>query len=181
MPWVRRGAIGLLAAVLVIVAVAYLLPGQVTVTRRVEIAAPPAAVFPLVADLRRIPEWSPWFASDPEIEVTFTGPIEGVGQTIEWKSALPNIGSGRQTVTRIEPDAVVEMEVAFGPAGAASAWLGLDGEGATTTVTWGFRTDLASDPLSRYLGLLIDGVVGPDFEAGLGRLKALAEAAPGPG
>jgi hypothetical protein len=38
--------------------------------------------------------------------------------------------------------------------------------------------DLGANPLARYFGLWMDGMVGPDFEEGLGRLKALAEAQP---
>lgn len=38
--------------------------------------------------------------------------------------------------------------------------------------------DLGANPLARYFGLWMDGMVGPDFEEGLGRLKALSEAQP---
>ena len=175
--WVKRVGVAVLAAVVVLVGVAYWLPRQVTVTRTVAVAAPRAAVFALVGDLRRFGEWSPWLERDPDIVITFTGPLDGVGQTMEWASARPDIGKGRQTVTRVEPDGEIEMATDLGGRG-ATTWISLETSGATTTVTWGLRTDLGASPFARYFGLWMDGRVGPDFERGLARLKAIAEAQP---
>ena len=47
-----------------------------------------------------------------------------------------------------------------------------------TTVVWGYRKDLGFNPVDRYRGLSLDGEVGPDYERGLARLKAFAEAPP---
>jgi len=38
--------------------------------------------------------------------------------------------------------------------------------------------DLGAGPIRRYFGLFMDGMIGPDYERGLGRLKTLAEAPP---
>jgi hypothetical protein len=174
--WVERLAVAVAAVVAAFLAVAYALPREVTVTRTVEIAAPPATIFALVGDLRRYGEWSPWLTRDPKMAITFTGPLDGVGQTIDWASADPDIGSGRQTITRIEPDSAVEMALVLDER-AATTWFNLTG-GGVITVTWGLKTDLGASPVARYLGLWIEGTVGPDFERGLARLKAIAEAQP---
>ena len=42
-------------------------------------------------------------------------------------------------------------------------------------VTWRMNGDIGSKPLSRWLALFGDRMLGPDFEAGLAKLKALAE------
>ncbi len=176
--WPKRAAAGVGALIVVAVVGAYVLPREPVVTRSVAIAAPAATVFPLVADLRRFPEWSPWFATDPDIVLIYTGPTDGVGQTVSWESRLPTVGSGRETITASRPDSSVAMTIEFADQGTAEAWFELTAEGATTRVVWGFRTDLGLNPVNRYSGLWIDGIVGPDFERGLARLKAVAEAPP---
>ena len=80
-------------------------------------AAPPSAIFPIASDLRRFREWSPWLELDPATTYTFTGPTEGVGQTMTWASKDPTVGSGSMAVTLLEPDNLVEMSLAFGRQG----------------------------------------------------------------
>ena len=54
--------------------------------------------------------------------------------------------------------------------------LEIAGDGTQTQVTWTMNGDMGSNPLLRWLALFGDRMVGPDFEAGLANLKALAEA-----
>ncbi len=173
--WLGIAIIGVVAIAIV---VAFILPRHAIVARSVEIAAPPSAVFALVGDLRRFGEWSPWTDIDPETVYTFTGPIDGVGQTLNWESGDKRVGSGSMSITAIEPDTRVDMEVMFVEAGTALASVRLEPAGAGTTVTWGLDTDLGFNPIARYFGMMMDGMVGPDYEKGLARLKAAAEAPP---
>jgi len=46
-----------------------------------------------------------------------------------------------------------------------------------TLVTWTNEGELAY-PLMRYFGLLLDNMLGPDFEQGLARLKMYIESLP---
>ena len=174
--WVAVGAAALVAAAFV---GAYFLPREPEVTRSIDIAVPRATVFPLVADLRHLPDWLPLFAADPDVVITFTGPLDGVGQTLTWESAVPAVGSGVQKVTAIEPDSAVEMSVSRAGRQATAAWFRLTEKSVSqTTVVWGFRKDVGFNPVSRYRGLTLDGEVGPGYERGLERLKAIAEAQP---
>ena len=61
------------------------------------------------------------------------------------------------------------------PYRAVCALRGLVGEGVGTQVTWSMHGNMGSNPLFRWLALFGDRMVGPDFEAGLANLKALAE------
>ena len=171
----KRIIIGIVVLAAVLVVIAYFLPRNVSVSRSIEIAAPPAAIYPLVSDLRKMNSWSPWAERDPDAEYTFTGPAEGVGQTMNWKSDNPNVGSGSQTITMLEPDSAVQTALDFGPEGTAAASFNLVPDGQTTKVTWGFNTDLGLNPVSRYFGLMFDGWIGPDYEQGLANLKELSE------
>jgi len=46
--------------------------------------------------------------------------------------------------------------------------------------TWGFHNDIGFNPIGRFFGLMMDGMLGPDYEDGLARLKKVAEAVPPP-
>ena len=170
--------IAIVGVVVLAVVIAFLLPRHAIVTRTVEIAAPPSAIYPIVSDLRRFNEWSPWADIDPETVYTFTGPIDGVGQTLNWESKDERVGSGSMAIAAVEPEKRVDMSIDFGHQGTALASLILDPAGAGTNVTWGFDSDLGFNPIARYFGMMMDGMIGPDYEKGLVRLKAVAEAPP---
>ncbi len=175
---VRWVAIGLAIAAVLAVAGAFLMPRYRVVTRSVDIAAPQPAVFALVSDLRQFNDWSPWFERDPAATYIFTGPTDGVGQTFHWKSENRDVGTGSMTIESIEPDQRVAIALDFVDQGTAETWFTVEPKGAGSTVTWGFSTDLGFNPINRYFGAMIDDVVGADYEAGLERLKALAEKPP---
>jgi hypothetical protein len=174
---VGRILLGILVLILAAVITAYTLPRQARVVRSTDIAAPPAAIYAIVSDLRRFNEWSPWLELDPNAEFTFTGPVDGVGQTLNWESANPNMGTGSQVITRLEPDKAVEVDLNFGAMGPAKATFDIEPTAMGSLVTWGFTTDLGFNPVARYMGMMIDGWVGADFERGLTKLKAAAETA----
>jgi Polyketide cyclase / dehydrase and lipid transport len=171
----KRILAGVAILVVVLVAGAYLLPREAQVTRSLDIAAAPATIFPIASDLRRFNEWSPWLELDPATSYSFTGPTDGVGQTMNWISKDPTVGSGRIAVTRIDPGRLVEMSLVFGRQGTARSWIELTPNGGTTRVTWGFGADTGFNPVARYVGLMMDRAIGPDYEKGLARLKAKAE------
>jgi hypothetical protein len=175
---VKRILLGIVILAAVLVVIAYILPRHATVFRSVEIAAPAAANYPIVSDLRRFNEWSPWAEIDPATEYTFTGPTDGVGQTMNWSSANPTVGSGSQTITRLEPGRTVETALDFGVQGIANASLDLEPAGSGTKVTWGFTTDLGFNPIYRYFGLMFDSWIGADYEKGLAKLKTVVESGP---
>jgi carbon monoxide dehydrogenase subunit G len=177
---VKRILAGIVVLAVLLTLIAYVLPRRAEVSRSIEIAAPPEAVYAVVSDLRRMNEWSPWAEIDPETEYTFTGPIEGVGQTMNWESASPQVGSGSQSIIRLEPGREVDTALDFGSMGAAEAMIDLEPAGAGTKVTWGFTTDLGFNPIGRYMGLMFDSWIGADYERGLAKLKSAVEAAPAP-
>ncbi len=173
--WLGIGIVGLVLAALV---VAFMLPRHAVVVRSIEIAAPPSTVFPLVSDLRRFNEWSPWADIDPDAAFTFTGPTDGVGQTLNWQSGDQRLGNGSMTIADLEPDSRVDLTIDFAGAGTSAGFVTLDPAGDGTRATWGYDSDLGLNPLARYFGMMADGAVGPDYEKGLARLKAVAEATP---
>jgi uncharacterized protein YndB with AHSA1/START domain len=153
---------------------AYLLPSEARVERSVEIAAPPEQVFAIAGDLRRVPEWSPWVAADPQTRFTFEGPEQGVGQIMRWASNNPLVGNGMEKVTEFVPNERLATETDYGEFGTASSVITLEPSGSGTRVTRSFASALPGI-VDRWSGLLIDGSVGAEYEKGLANLKALAE------
>jgi len=163
------------AIALIIVGGSFLLPAKAVVTRSIGIAAPPDKVFAIVGDLRRFRDFSPWADLDPDIKYTFEGPESGVGQLMKWSSENADVGSGSQTIVKYEPPTFVENQIDFGMRGKSTASFDLVPSTAGTNVTWTFNSDLEGIP-AKWFGLMFDRWIGADYEKGLAKLKAVAEA-----
>ncbi len=162
--------------VLIFVVVGLLLPREVTVSRSVTIDAPPATVFEIVNSWQRFNEWSPWADIDPDTAYTYSGPRSGVGAVMSWQSDDPSAGVGRQEIIISEPDRRVVTALDFGDMGKGTAEMLIEPRGEQTVVNWGFHTDFGYRLVFRWMGLMFDRMLGPSYETGLERLKALAEA-----
>lgn len=170
---------GILAVVAVsLLAIGLLLPKQGQVERSIVINAPPPVVYGLVNGFARFEEWSPWADKDPGMKVERSGPEAGVGAKYAW-SGNEAVGSGSQEIIESTPSSLVRTKLLFGGFAEPSiASLAIAPDGSGSRVTWSLNVDVGSNPVNRYFGLLMDKMVGPDYEKGLTRLKALAEAQP---
>lgn len=171
----KRLLVGLVALVLLVVVVSFFLPGKAMVARSISIAAPPETVFPLINDLKRSNDWSPWVARDPGMAQTFEGPEQGVGQKVTWQSANPEVGSGNQEIIESVENERVGVALDFGDMGTAIAGFTLEPVDDGTKLTWDFETELGYNPIARYMGLMFDKWIGADYETGLANIKKLAE------
>lgn len=172
----RNLVLGLVGLVIVLAAVAFALPREVTVARSVTLAAPPAKVFAYVNSLQKFTEWSPWAAMDPQMKYAHSGPLEGVGARMAWTSEMEQVGTGAQEITESVPDERVASRLEFGGMAPSTAYFDLEPDGAGTRLTWTLVADMGMNPIGRWMGLMMDRFVGKDFDAGLARLKTLAEA-----
>lgn len=164
-----------LVLVVVFFAGALALPKDVAVARSIEIEATPEQIFPHVNSLKAGAEWSPWLGRDPEVQLTYSGPDAGVGAKLDWASEHPQVGNGSQIISASVDNEKVTTDLDFGDMGKAVASIDLVESNGKTMVTWGFETDLGSNPVARWMGLMMDRWVGGDYEAGLSNLKALVE------
>jgi uncharacterized protein YndB with AHSA1/START domain len=171
---------GLLVVVVALVAlflgVGLFLPTTAHVERSIATTASPEVVYGIVSGFRRFNEWSPWASLDPGTKYTYSGPESGVGARMEWTSDDPDVGSGSQEVVAVEPGRSVTSKLEFGTQDQATTTLTLTPEGGVTTILWAFDSNFEGNFLGRYFGLMLDRFVGADYEKGLARLKALAEA-----
>ena len=162
------------AAVLLLVAGGFFVPSTFRVERSVVVNAPAKKIYDLVVEPRQWARWSAWNQRDPNMKVTYKGPPFGMGAKWEWVSKTE--GSGSMEFTRVEPDRTVEYALSFPEYNMRSTGaIALEPAGNATRVTWSNAGDLGANPLKHYLSLTMDRMVGPDFEAGLANLKAIAE------
>lgn len=171
----RNILIGLVLLVAAAAGLAYLLPRNVIVEREIVVDAPPEEVFEHVNSLQSFSEWSPWNDHDPDMVVTYSGPDSGVGNTMEWTSDHPQVGNGRQEITEVIENESVRTDLDFGEMGTAQAWWLLDETAGGTRVVWGLDADMGNNPVGRWMGLFMDGMVGGDYERGLQRLRTQVE------
>ena len=165
-------AIGLLISGLV--AFAFALPNQFNVARSVTINAPAEKIYPLIATTRQWKNWSVWNRRDPNMKIDYAGPQSGLGAKWSWESKSE--GSGEMEFTAAEPNKLLGYRLLFKDFNTTSAGtLTLEPDGANTKVTWSFVGEAGNNPMMRYMGLMMDGIIGKDFESGLANLKALAE------
>jgi uncharacterized protein YndB with AHSA1/START domain len=173
---IRKLLLGLTVLLVLVLAAGLFLPRSAHVERSIVTSAPPERVFPLVDGFARFNEWSPWAELDPNTVYTYSGPASGVGARMEWSSENSNVGSGSQEVIAIEPGRSVTNRLDFGPQGQATARIDIEPAGGGSRITWSMDSSFEDDYLGRYFGLLFDRLIGPDYEKGLAKLKALAEA-----
>ena len=164
-------------AALVGVGGAFLLPSTAAFKREATIAAPPAKIYALISNYKRFNEWSPWFDRDPAAKYSFSGADKGVGAKMAWDSAKSDVGKGTQEIVAAVQDKSMDVKMDFGEMGFSNANFLLEpaADGNSTKVTWGFSTDLGMNPVARWMGLVMDRMVGPDYEKGLAKLKVAAE------
>lgn len=172
----RQLAIGAASIFGLVVAVGVFLPSTVRVERQIEIGAPAATLFALANDFHRINQWSPWVESDPNARYEITGPRRGAGATLTWDG--PIVGSGSQVIVESEPFSRVVSELDLGGQSKARATLEIVETDWGGRVAWSFDNDFGMNIFGRYFGLMLDGIVGADFEQGLRNLKAMAESLP---
>lgn len=150
---------------------------EYVVERSLHVAAPPSALYERIVDLRRWQAWSPWEDLDPNLQREYDGPTQGVGASYAW-SGKGSAGKGRMEITEATDDEHVGFDLVFEKPFKSSSTTTFDLEPTAdgTLVTWRMRGP--KTVMTRVMGLFtsMDKMVGPDFEKGLDRLRADAEA-----
>ncbi len=147
-----------------------------TVERDVTINAPAHLVHGLVQDFHQWPLWSPWEDLDPDLQRTYTGPETGVGSRYSW-TGNRKAGAGSMEMTRATPEQL-DITIEFRKpirATNLTAFVFEAPSASETRVLW--RMSGEHKGLVGIMGRLMsmDRMIGPDFEKGLARLKAVAE------
>lgn len=139
------------------------------------IAALPAEVRALVADLREWNLWSPWEARDPYLNRRFSEPSSGAGAWFEWDGNL-RAGAGRIEILQASDDAISLNVVWHRPfRGEQQMEFRLDPCGSGTRITWTMHGEISGAARLAAFIFPMSRIHGPTFERGLARLKSVSE------
>ena len=151
-------------------------PDTFSVQRSTTIQARPDKIYPLVADFHRWAEWSPWEALDPAMKRSHSGPPSGPGAVYTW-DGNKDVGAGRMEVLAAQVPAKVTIKLDFIRPfeGHNSTDFSFVPQGDATLVSWVMTgpTPFVSKLMQVFVSM--DKLIGKDFEAGLAKLKAVAE------
>lgn len=176
MKLVKRIGTALSVPAVIFLVVGLSLPRKFRVERSIAIAAPPEAIYPVVAKLHEWPTWTAWTQERfPDMKMEFSGPESGVGAKQSWQGK--SSGSGKIEITKAEPAEGIDYAFAFEDKPSVGGIKFSPGSDGSTLVRWHSEGDLGYNPISRYFGLLMDRFMGPDFEQGLSNLKRKVETA----
>lgn len=175
MKWFKRIVAILAALVVIFLLVGFLLPGRYQVKRQTVIKASSGAVYESISDLTTWPEWTAWNKTRyPDMQVSFDGRPGRVGASYSWEGSTS--GKGKLVLVEVDPESGVVFKLEFEDGQfVCDGSILFEEEGDDQRVTWTMNGELGANPINRYFGLMMDGMMGPDFETGLKQLKARAE------
>ena len=174
----KIAGLSLVALLVVLTAVGFLLPSKQRITRTVEVKAPVSAVFPLINNLPKgWTQWNPFVvAGDPTYQVSYSGPEEGVGAAQAWDGK--ETGEGKLKILRADPTQGIDYEVVLMHGSyRLEGSFACEPKGQVTTLTWVCDMDYGNNPIDRYFGLAMDGLLGKDMQKGLDTIREKSEAA----
>jgi hypothetical protein len=174
---IKKILLGLAVALLVLVAVIASRPSTFSVQRTLTMKAAPEYVFPFVNSFYRWADWSPWNDRDPNMKRTYEGPVLGVGSVYAW-AGNDTVGEGRMTLEESRKDEFVRIKLEFFKPfpSVNTTTMTITPVAGGSSVTWKMEGTYDFMGKAASLFMNMDAMVGPDFEAGLARLRMLSEA-----
>jgi carbon monoxide dehydrogenase subunit G len=151
-------------------------PDTFQVERSTTIKAPPAKVFALINDFKRWREWSPWEGKDPAMKRLYGATTAGPGARYAWEGNSA-VGQGSMDITESMPPAKVVLKIDFVKPieGHNTIQFLLEPKGEMTAVTWSMAGPAPFISKLMQVVMNMDKMIGKDFAAGLGNLKAATE------
>ena len=150
-------------------------PNTFHVERSLNIKAAPEKIFPLINDFRQWALWTP-YDKDPAMKKTYGESAMGKGATYAWEGNN-DVGQGDISITdTAAPNKVVLDLHMIKPFEARNVVVfSIEAVGDSTKVTWGM--DGTNLMIGKVMGLFfnMDNMIGKDFEAGLAKMKTVAE------
>lgn len=147
------------------------LPSEFSVSRSAEINACPEEIMANISDMKTWPEWSAWFELDSTMEASFGDTTRGVGAFYSWTSTM---GNGSLRVTNIEGANRMVYDLNFEGQGKSVGEFVIEpGENGGSKITMSFSGEMPF--FTRFMGTMMDGWVGPQFETSLENLGARIE------
>ncbi|AXR06237.1 SRPBCC family protein [Salinimonas sediminis] len=170
----KKSAIAITALLFGVIIVSFVLPDEYEVERSIIIAAEPDDIYPEVVNLKAWPSWGVWFQRDPNMQIKYGGPDRAIGMFSKWESESQ--GDGKMEITELKHNKKVIYSLYFPEYEMGSTGvITLEPTEEGTRVTWSDSGEVGNNPVNRYFVLMMDDMIGPDFETGLENLKTVVE------
>lgn len=167
--------ISVLSVIVLLTIISFFLPKTFTVEKSIIINADQELIYNNVSRFPKWLEWSAWsYELDTSMEVVFTGDEGEPGSKYSWKGNI--VGDGEMRLIKAEKPNYITYSLAFNK----DEFL-LNGKFTFTPVNGGVKViwinsgELGSNPVSRWMGLFMGNMLGPDLETSLYNLKAKFE------
>lgn len=160
---------------------AALQPSEFYIARELVIHATPEAIFPFINNNKKANEWMPWKDSDPQAQMIYSGPEEGVGATSTWDSP-GQMGTGKAEVVESVANQVVKTKLTYTKPMNMSqlAEIRLRPTDAGTLVRWSINGHNNFIWRIFCIFMNMDDMVGKEFVKGLNNLKQMVESSSAP-
>ena len=174
--------ISLAIVAVLFVVVGVLLPANRTLVEQVETNRRQTIVFDTINSFRRFHEWHPMALYDPSASLERSGPEEGEGATLTFRSDARAVGNGSWTIVESEPRRRVEIAIEDQRQGSNKNTVftlrptGRGGRNVEITQT--YSVNYGWNLFGRYSGLYVVRSVGDAMSLGLSRLSSMLAAVP---
>jgi len=169
--------IGILVIIALVLIVALFVPKDVVYEKSISINSPIETVWENTNSLEDMDKWNPWNDKDPGMKKGSSGLDGTVGAEQTWESDNKDVGKGKQTITKIVAPTLFETELVFYTPyeSEAQGYVKLLDEGASTKVTWGFKSEMPYPFNITSLFVDMEDMMGEDWRSGLTKLKTISE------
>jgi len=152
----------------------FLLSSKYTVERSIIIAAPVDSVFSYVSDLKKWKYWSPWLSVESDTSINYSFSTSGNKTRMKWKSLKS--GDGEVSIITTVPNQRITYSLKVEGFETHQRGEFLFGNfNGSTRVKWIDKGDLGPSPMSKYYIVVIENMIGSDFDRGLHNLKRAVE------
>jgi effector-binding domain-containing protein len=162
--------------VILLLAIGFILPAKLDVSRNVSIHAPTNYVFEEINNLERWEKWQYWNTLDPETKITYGDIKVGTGASYFWDG--PKLGKGSVTITESITNKSIALDLKFTENSIAKGIYSVEPDGENTLLNFNFSADQGLNPIARWFNVFMKGEIEKSFEYAGEKIKEIAEAKP---
>jgi Polyketide cyclase / dehydrase and lipid transport len=154
----------------------FLRPDQFSLSRSIDVQAPPEKIFAQLNDFKNWNVWSPWEKMDPGMQRIHSGAASGRGARYAW-TGNKKVGEGNMHITKSVAPSSVLLDLNFLKPFKASnvTEFKITPRGGGSHVYWEMRGPSSVMMRIMHAVMDMDAMVGKDFETGLRNLKSVVE------
>jgi effector-binding domain-containing protein len=168
-----------LSLLLIILIGSFFIAKRTLVERKINIGASPKEYFELINDLEKWPLWMPWYKMDTSMQITYGPNTKGTAAYYTWKSKNKKVGNGKISIASSQPYEQIKINLEFGENGISNGWFKFKPTNNGSELKWGIEIVQGELPIiGKWIGLLMEKMIGIDFENALAKIKKLAETGP---